>query len=225
MPIRAAAAPRRAREAIGVAVFIPRLRLPSGPALVAVDLLVIGWVALFVYLGVVVHDAVQELGVLTESVDTAGRAVDDTGRAIGSIQVPVIGGAIGSVSREIQAAGQSVIVGAASGRASIDRLAMMLGLLVALLPSLPLLAWYGPPRLGRGLEVRAVEAALEEGSGDPLLEHLLAQRAVVHLSFRELRRVSARPWEDLERGRVADLAAAELRRVGVRPGLLARAGR
>lgn len=206
-------------------MFIPRLRLPTGPALVLLDLLVLGCVLVFVYVGVLVHDTILELSVLTESVDTAGRAVDDTGQAIGSIQVPLVGGAIGSVGREIQEAGQTVIGGAASGQATVERLANILGVVVALLPSLPLLLYYGPPRLGRSLEVNAVRSALDEGAGDPLLERLLAQRAAVHLSFRELRRVSARPWEDLERGRFADLAAAELRRIGVSPSALSQARR
>lgn len=189
------------------------------------DLLVVGWVVLFVFLGVLVHDTVQELAVLSRSVTTAGQAVDETGRAIGSIDVPLVGGALGTVGREVQEAGQSVIGAGGSTRASIDRLALILGLVVGIVPSLPLVVYYGPPRIGRALEVRAVKAALEDGAGDPLLERFLAQRATVSLSFRELRRVSARPWRDLEEGHVAELAAAELRRVGVHPRLLARARR
>lgn len=206
-------------------MFVPRLRLPSGPALVALDLLVLGWVALFVFLGVLMYDAVQELAALSTSVTTAGRAVDDTGRAIGSLDVPLVGGVLGGVGQQIQEAGRSVIGTAGTAREGIDRLALITGLLVAILPSLPLLAYYAPPRLTRARETRAVKAALEDGAGDPLLEHFLAQRAAVNLSFRELRRVSIRPWRDIEEGRVEDLAAAELRRVGVSPGLLARSRR
>jgi len=206
-------------------LFVPRLRLPSGPALFLLDLLVLGWVVLFAFLGVLVYDAVQELAALSTSVTTAGGAVDDTGRAIGSLDVPLVGRVLEGVGQEIQEAGRSVIGTAATARESIDRLALIGGLLVAILPSLPLLAYYGPPRLVRAREARAVAAALEEGAGDPLLERFLAQRAAVNLSFRELRRVSVRPWRDIEEGRVGKLAAAELRRVGVSPGLLARSRR
>jgi len=206
-------------------LFVPRLRLPSGPALVALDLLVLGWVVLFVFLGVLMYDAVQELAALSTSVTTAGRAVDDTGRAIGSLDVPLVGGVLGGVGQQIQDAGRSVIGTASTAREGIDRLALITGLLVAVLPSLPLLAYYAPPRLMRARETHAVRATLEEGAGDPLLERFLAQRAAVNLSFRELRRVSIRPWRDIEEGRVEELAAAELRRVGVSPGLLARSRR
>ena len=206
-------------------MFVPRLRLPSGPALVALDLLVLGWVVLFVFLGVLMYDAVQELAALSTSVTTAGRAVDDTGRAIGSLDVPLVGGVLGGVGQQIQDAGRSVIGTASTAREGIDRLALITGLLVAVLPSLPLLAYYAPPRLMRARETHAVRATLEEGAGDPLLERFLAQRAAVNLSFRELRRVSVTPWRDIEEGRVEDLAAAELRRVGVSPGLLARSRR
>ncbi|MEJ7717834.1 MAG: hypothetical protein WKF31_07610 [Thermoleophilaceae bacterium] len=206
-------------------MFVPRLRLPSGPALVALDLLVLGWVVLFVFLGVLMYDAVQELAALSTSVTTAGRAVDDTGRAIGSLDVPLVGGVLGGVGQQIQDAGRSVIGTASTAREGIDRLALITGLLVAVLPSLPLLAYYAPPRLMRARETHAVRATLEEGAGDPLLERFLAQRAAVNLSFRELRRVSIRPWRDIEEGRVEELAAAELRRVGVSPGLLARSRR
>ena len=203
-------------------MFVPRLRLPSGPLLLALDILVVAWVALFVLLGVLVYDTVEELGALSESVTTAGRAVDDTGRAIGSIDVPLVGGALGDVARQIQDAGQSVIGTAATAREGIDRLALITGLLVGILPSLPLLAYYAPPRLVRARETSAVTAAIEEGAGDPLLERLLAERAAVNLTFRELRRVSSRPWRDIEEGRFEELAEAELRRVGVSPGLLTR---
>lgn len=199
-------------------MFIPRLRLPIGPALVALDVLVVLWIVLFVYLGVITTDAVNDLTDLTRSVSTAGRAVDDSGRALGSIDIPLVGGALDASAEQIRAAGQSVIAGGASSAAAVERLALLLGILVAAVPILPVVSSYGPPRVGRALEVRAVTRVLDAGVGDPLLPGFLATRAAHHLSYRELRRVSPSPWRDLEEGRFSELAAAELRRVGLRPG-------
>jgi hypothetical protein len=207
-------------------LFVPRLRLPAGPGLVVLDLLVLTWVVLFAILGAIVHAAVEDLLVLSTSVSTAGQAVDDTGRAIGSIDLPLVGGAIAAVGDQIRAAGRSVVEAAGSAGGSIERLALISGLVVGVVPSLPLLGYYLPPRLGRALEARAVRATILEAGGDRGLERLLARRAVAHLSFRDLRRISRRPWEDIERDEVSALAAAELARIGLSPGLLDRsAGR
>ena len=89
-------------------------------------------------------------------------------------------------------------------------------LAVALVPSLPLVIGYLPPRLGRAREAAALRRLLIEGAGNPALERFLAQRAVEHLSYRELRRVSATPWRDVEDGRYSSLADAELARLGLR---------
>jgi len=199
-------------------VFIPRLRLPAGPALAILDALVALWIVLFVYLGFVVADSVNDLTELTRSVSTAGRAVDDSGRALGSIDIPLVGGALDASAEQIRSAGQTVIAGGESSRGAIERLAALLGVLVAAVPILPVLTYYGPPRVGRALEVGAVRETVRAGADDPLLERFLAERAAHQLSYRELRRVSPSPWRDLEEGRYADLAAAELRRVGLRPG-------
>ena len=206
-------------------MFIPRLRLPSGPLVLVLDLLVLAWVVGFALVGLLVYDTVQELGAISRSLGTVGRAVQDTGGAIGALQVPLVGGAISSVARQVQEAGQVVIASAADSQAAIDRLALVTGLVVGIVPSLPLLAFYALPRVGRALEANAVRAALSESAGDPGLARFLAERATVNLSLRELRRVSPAPWRDLEAGEFDALAQAELRRLGVRGGLLARARR
>ncbi len=201
-------------------MFVPRLSLPSGPALFLLDALVVLWVVLFVYLGSVVTDEVNDLTELSRTVSTAGQAVEDSGRALGSIDIPVVGSLLDSSSGQISDAGGSVIAGAESSRQTIERIAILLGVLAAAVPILPVLLYYGPPRLGRGLEVRAANETVRAGEGDPLLERFLAERAVHSLSYRELRRISAEPWRDIAEGRFRDLAAAELRRVGARPGRL-----
>ena len=85
---------------------------------------------------------------------------------------------------------------------------------------LPVLLYYLPPRLRRGREIRAVNRMRGAAGDDPLFVEFLARRATEQLSYRELGRVSDRPWRDLEEGRHVPLAEAELRRVGIlRPRL------
>lgn len=204
-----------------------RPRLPSSTVgVLVVDLLVALWALLWIVVGVSVAADVRELTELSTSLSTAGRAVEDSGRALGAIDIPLIGGALDSSAQQIQDAGRDVIEGGRSSRETIERLSLLLGLGVAVLPLVPVLAYYLPPRLGRAFEIRSVKQVLSAGAGDPLLERFLAHRAAHQLSYRELGRVSVSPWKDLEEGRFSDLAAAELRRVGVPPDVLvAPAGR
>ncbi len=198
-----------------------RPRLPSSSAgVLVVDLLVALWALLWIVLGVTVAGDVRELTQLSTSLSTAGQAVDDSGRALGSIEIPLIGGALDASAQQIQDAGRSVVEGGRSSRESIERLSLVLGLGVAILPLLPVLAYYLPPRLGRAFEIHSVKRVLSAGAGDPLLERFLAHRAAHQLSYRELGQVSQSPWRDLEEGRYSELAAAELKRVGVAPDVL-----
>lgn len=198
-----------------------RPRLPSSSAgVLVVDLLVLLWALLWIVVGTSVAADVRELNALSTSLSTAGQAVNDSGQALGAIEIPLIGGALDSSAQQIQDAGRSVIEGGRSSGEAIDRLSLVLGLGVAILPLLPVLVYYLPPRLGRAIEIRSAKRVLSAGAGDPLLERFLAHRAAHQLSYRELGRVSRSPWQDLEEGRYSELAAAELRRVGVAPDVL-----
>ncbi len=202
-----------------------RPRLPSGgTALLLLDLAVVLWVLLWIVLGVTVAEAVRGLTELSSTVETAGRAVGDSGQALGSLDLPLIGGALEATARQIQEAGASVIAGGASSRATIERLSLVLGLAVAVVPLVPVLLSYAPVRVERALEVRSVKRVIAAGAGDPRLERFFAERATHQLSYRALGRVSPSPWRDIEEGRYADLAEAELRRVGVSSTALAPSG-
>jgi hypothetical protein len=93
----------------------------------------------------------------------------------------------------------------------VNDLSVLLGLAVAVIPSLPLLVLYVPLRAAR----------LREAGDDPQLEELLARRAVQNLPYHRLARVTRTPWRDLADGRYAALAAAEKQRVGIRTARLA----
>jgi hypothetical protein len=92
---------------------------------------------------------------------------------------------------------------------------VLLGLAIWLVPSLPLLAAYGPLRVERSREGRALRSLVAAHAGDPGLDRLLAARALAHLPYRRLEAMGA-PWADFGAGEYRALADAELAREGVR---------
>lgn len=193
-----------------------RLRLPTGrKLLLLLDALAISWALLWIFVGVTVGELVNELTRLSDTIGTLGRAVDESGRALGLLDLPLIGGAIDATADSIREAGRGVVDRGESTEDTIQTIAVLLGLTIALAPTLPLLLLYLPPRLSRELELRSLRQALREGAGDPTLERFLAERAAQNLPYRELRRISLHPWRDLEEGRYRELAKAELKRAGL----------
>jgi hypothetical protein len=77
----------------------------------------------------------------------------------------------------------------------------------------PLLALYVPLRLGWRRDRRAIRLAVARWDGDPGLEAFLAQRALSHLPFEELRDLAYDGTEGSPES--SELAAAELRRLGL----------
>ncbi len=194
----------------------------SAPITLLLDLLVAAWIVACIAFGVLVADGVEELTVLSDGISDAGGAVVSSGEAIGGAELPVVGKPFGGVGEEISEAGREVQGGGESSREDIESLARLLGVALALIPMLPVLLHYLPPRLTRGREIRAVKRMRGTAGDDPVFVEFLARRATERLSYRELRRVSDRPWLDLEEGRHVPLAEAELRRVGIlRPRLKA----
>jgi hypothetical protein len=79
----------------------------------------------------------------------------------------------------------------AVGRA-VTGVGVLLGVSIALFPTLPLLATYLPTRYAAAHERRALRRAMDSGRSDAL-DELLARRALVHLPYHRLRRVSDDP--------------------------------
>ena len=182
-----------------------------------VDLLVVVWVACWLVLGLRVHDEVEGLTELSTTISRAGGAVEDTGRALGDLDIPLVGARIDATAREVTAVGRETRLNGRSARDSIADLSILLGLSVALIPSSAILLVYLPVRIARVRERRALRALLARFGDEPALERLLAHRALQTMSYRRLRRAAGdRPWVDLADGRYAELAAAERRRLRLR---------
>ena len=189
--------------------------LPTGRRVLLLDAALALWAAAWIAMGVAVASSVDDLVVLPDALTSAGGAIEGSGRAIGELELPVVGRPLRGPGAEIRATGREVTARGRVSRAEVEHASDLLGVAVALIPTLPLLLLYLPPRIGRELEAHALRRTLAEGAGDPALERLLAERAAVSVSYRRLRRLGARPWRDLQEGRHRALAAEELRRLGV----------
>jgi hypothetical protein len=190
----------------------------AGVRLVRVmDAVVVAWLVLWIVLALLVGREVRDLRNLSDTVVTAGAAVEQTGgllRSLGS--VPFLGDQVGRVASQVEAAGRSAQESGRESRDSTEDLSVLLALSIALIPTLPLLGLYLPLRWTWTSDARAVRRAMRREPNDPLLTEFLARRAVSNFPYDRLLAVSAHPYRDLEEGRHTDLARLELERLGIR---------
>ncbi len=196
MKLYAETAPRRARQLAG-------------------DLLVLAWTAAWVLAG-------RGLYLLVEKLAAPGRAVERAGTAFatdaGEIQqkvarIPVVGGELRDPFGRLGGVGRVLAEAGMTQQQVVHELALWLGVLVAAVPVVALLVVWLPGRVAWAREAGAA-SRLRMGGAD--LE-LFALRAVANRSLRELYRVTPDPAGALRAGNYADLAALELRTLGLRP--------
>jgi hypothetical protein len=172
------------------------------------------WAAFWIGLAAYTAYEVAALKSLSHTVVKAGRATETTGHALAAVgHLPFVGGQISHLAAQTIAAGASARTSGAATATTIDQLAVLFGIAIALIPTVPLLVLYVPLRLGWRRDRRAVRSAVARWDGEPDLESYLAQRALAHLRFDELRELGY----DGTAGSAAnaELAAAELRRLGL----------
>jgi hypothetical protein len=189
----------------------------AGVRLVRVlDVAAVLWVALWIVLALLVGREVRNLRELSDTVVTAGVAVEQTGGLVRTLgNVPFLGSRVSGVADEVEAAGRSAQESGRDSRDSTENLSVLLALCIGLIPTLPLLGLYLPLRWTWTHEARAVRRALRFRPDDPLLTEFLARRAVVNFSYDRLLAVSQQPYRDLEEGRYDELARLELERLGI----------
>jgi len=162
--------------------------------------------------GIAIGREIQGLAEVTDSARDAGRASQRAGDALESLSgLPVVGGAVGDSADTIRDAGQEAIDGAERGRTRVRRLGAIVGTLIAVVPSVPLLIFVLPGRLAEARDRRRIAGRL----GEPGTEALLATRAVAHLPYQRLLAITSDPAGDLRDGRHDRLADAELERLGL----------
>jgi hypothetical protein len=190
---------------------------PSGRLIHFLDLVLALWVALWIVLGIQVRNEVRGLTELSDTVEAVGNTLDQAGRQLDTLKgLPFVGNRIHEVGQQLAVAARSAIHSGESSRSHVNSLSVLLGVAVAVAPTLPLVVLYVPMRRTRIQEVRAVQKAMRQPSGDRVFDEFLARRAAERLPYDVLLAVSPDPWDDLKEGRYGPLADAELRRLGIR---------
>jgi hypothetical protein len=182
------------------------------------DLLLVGWVVVWIWLAAQVHHATERLAVPGRRIDSsAGDLAAQLHHAADSVGgLPVVGDDVG---RPFDGAGAAADRMAAAGRsqvAAVDTLAFWLAIATALVPILLVLAFYVPAR------VRFVRRAT---AGQRLVDSaadldLFALRALSNQPLHVLARISDDPagrWRAQDADVVRRLAALELSDAGLVP--------
>ena len=194
--------------------------MPSVPAFLSARAMRLLNVALAIWaafwIGIAAYTAyeVAALRTLSHTVVKAGTATVSTGHALAAIgHLPFVGGRISSLAAQAIAAGASARASGASTSTTIDQLAVLFGIAIALIPTVPLLALYVPLLLSWRRDRAAVRQAIARWDGEAGLEAFLARRALAHMRFDELRELGYDGREGSAPN--SELAAAELRRLGL----------
>jgi hypothetical protein len=193
-----------------------RTRQVVGDALV----LVVGyWV---VRIALRLREGVGELRVVATGLERSGRNVsqgaDGAGDALQG--VPGVGGALAAPFRTIEGAGRDLVASGEQIGRTVDAVALWLPLTLALL----VLGWIGlrylPARVTWVREATEVGLVLRS----PDAARLLGMRAAATRPLRQLRRTVGDPATALAEERFAELAAVELRALGLSTAVLSAEG-
>jgi hypothetical protein len=172
------------------------------------------WAAFWIAIAAYTAYEVASLRALSHTVVKAGTATESTGHALTALShLPFVGGQIGQLAGQAIAAGASARSSGVSAAATIDHLAILFGVAIALIPTVPLLALYLPLRMSWRRDRAAVRHAIARWDGEADLDAFLARRALAHLRFDELRELG---YDGTEGSTPSSaLAEAELRRLGL----------
>lgn len=123
----------------------------------------VGWVIAWVVFAAVVGVEVWQLDLLGTSVAQNARALGATSDSLGSLSdLPLVGDRVGGVASEIRKAAAQTEAEALASRGRFHGLAILLGLIVALVPTLPIVVIYLAYRRGH----LAVLVADPRGQGE-----------------------------------------------------------
>jgi hypothetical protein len=185
---------------------------------VLADLLFVTWLVLWVWIGMAVHDGTLELAGPARQTDSAATSMAeqlrDAGGRLG--EAPLVGDELAVPFDKAADASDSI---AAAGRdtvEAVERLALLLGLSVALIPILIVAAIHLPLRW-RFIREATAGARFIDAQEDL---DLFALRALANQPMRVLARVSDDPagaWRARDPDVVRRLAELELADVGLRP--------
>src|SRR5579871_1719757 len=172
------------------------------------DAAVLVWITLWAAAGVITHHLVLSLQRLSDGLAAAGRSIDQVIEAFRSAvpqNLPLVGQFFYQLTTSLErVSGRQLIAWGNQAHDDIARMALGLGLFVALPPILLVGGWHLRRRLQEARERSAAAAFLAAARASrrsDLAAALLAHRAVATLSFRQLMLVSPDPVGDVEAGR------------------------
>ena len=186
------------------------------------DLATWAWVALWVVIGVRIHDAISAFAEAGRVLQGGGRNIQGAGAQLGDALngVPVIGAGIDSLATgAFDVAGAPIVQAGQELEALLIFVARLLGLLVVAVMLVPWLARYLPWRADRLATVRAAHRAIRRAPVDvstAMMQRALATRAINRLTYPELLDYTSDPFGDYAAGHYGRLAKAELASVGLR---------
>lgn len=185
---------------------------------IVVDLLFVAWLVMWVWIGLVVHDGTMALAGPGRRTDESASAMAGQLRDAGGRldDVPLIGDEVATPFDKAADASDGLAAAGRDSVAAVEKLAFVLGLSIALIPILVVLAFYLPGRLRF---IREATAGLKFiDSADDL--DLFALRALTNQPMRVLAKVSGDPagdWRRKDPVIVRRLAELELKDVGLKP--------
>lgn len=180
------------------------------------DLVVVVWVVAWAVLALVVALEFRTLRQVGTTLVRSADVLTETADVLESVEdVPVIGERAGSVAEPVENAADSARVSGLSSRESVKDLSILLGIVIFLIPTIPIVSLYAPLRIAWKREVQAMSNALVSSKKDPMFKEFLARRAAQRLDFHVLADLGINPWRALDEGRYDELAEAELKRLGL----------
>ena len=113
---------------------------PSRSFVTVLGVFVVAWTIVWILMGIWTQREVRTLRQLSNTVVTSGVAVQQTGDALQGLgAIPFVGGEVSHVGRQVSAAGLDARRSGRASRSTVDNLATLLGVSIALVPSVPML--------------------------------------------------------------------------------------
>lgn len=184
----------------------------------AFDVGVVLWIIIWVTMSIATFIEVRSLRQLSTTLMRSSDVLADTADVLGSIEdVPLVGSEVEEVHTSVRAAAESARASGLESRDNISDLSILLGVVIFLVPVVPVLFLYLPLRLAWKREVAAISSAIAASGDDPTFKEFLARRATQNLGFHRLQELGINPWRALESERYEELSKAELERLGIDP--------
>lgn len=116
---------------------------PSRTFVTLLGTFAVAWTVVWIVVGIWTRHEVRTLRELSGTVVTSGRAVKQTGDALQGLQaVPFVGGDVARIGRQVSDAGVSAVRSGRQSRNAVQSLSNLLGVAVAVIPSVPMLALF-----------------------------------------------------------------------------------